>query len=263
VLHLIKTGGAKVEQGGAARIPRDTCSTTLPFRGGGWGWSAGSGGAGRVEQKVEQMRAIQSDRGTIQDIASDTITRTWDRSHGTYIAGRAYADEADHTAAQMEAKWGADRLRLLVGPDLREKFDRQRYLFNQAIWHGDLEAVRQQSMRMVKAWLALDKAASEAGATKLDPQVWEISLEDGSVAAIVPSNEQARLVEPDGRRVSVYTLEEIGRLLAGYPGLAKVKAAFPGATVTQVRRNVSDPLDSIATSDKPLDAELAEDEIPF
>ena len=51
----------------------------------------------------------------------------------------------------MEAKWGCDRLRLLVGPELREKFDRQRYLLNQAIWHGDLEAVRRhlQSIEVV------------------------------------------------------------------------------------------------------------------
>ena len=63
----------------------------------------------------------------------------------------------------MEAKWGCDRLRLLVGPELREKFDRQRYLFNQAIWHGELEAVRREANRMVVAWQTLDRAATAAG----------------------------------------------------------------------------------------------------
>src|ERR1700759_2640415 len=108
--------------------------------------------------------------------------RSWARTHGTYIAGRAYLDGADETAAEMESKWGADRLRLLVGPELREKFDRQRYLLNQAIWHGELEAVRRESGRMISAWLALDRAASAAGKQPLSPQVWEIPLEDGTVA---------------------------------------------------------------------------------
>jgi hypothetical protein len=209
-------------------------------------------------------KAIQSDRGTIQDVASDTITRTWDRSHGTYIAGRAYADEADHTAAQMEQKWGADRLRLLVGPELREKFDRQRYLFNQAIWHGDLEAVRQQSMRMVKAWLALDKAAEAAG-QKADylAKIIEFGMDDGTAVAIVADNAAARLVDARGRKLAVYTADEIKRLLAGFPALARAKQVFPGASITAVRQNIGDPLDKIGTSGKPLDEELAEDEIPW
>lgn len=185
--------------------------------------------------------------------------RSWARSNGTYIAGRAYLDEAGQTAAEMEAKWGADRLRLLVGPELREKFDRQRYLLNQAIWYGELEQVRRESMRMVTAWLVLDKAATAAGKAPLSPQVWEIALGDGSVAAIVPTNDDAHAVNANGlpvvvpgsadhiagRQVAVYTLDEIGRLLTNYPEVAKAKLTFPGATVTAVRRSVDDPLDSI------------------
>ena len=131
--------------------------------------------------------------------------RTWARSHGTYIAGRAWLDEADATAAAMEVKWGVDRLRLLVGLELREKFDRQRYLLNQAIWHGELEDVRRESGRAVKAWLALDAAATEAGATPLDPLVWEVAVgtgDDVHVVAIVPDNAHAHrghCARPQGR----------------------------------------------------------------
>ena len=133
--------------------------------------------------------------------------RTWARSHGTYIAGRAWLDEADATAAQMEAKWGVDRLRLLVRPELREKFDRQRYLLNRAIWHGELEDVRRESLRAVKAWLALDAAATAAGATPLDPQVWEVAVgtgDDAHVAAIVPgqcARPPVIAAGPQGRRL--------------------------------------------------------------
>lgn len=183
---------------------------------------------------------------------------TWARTHGGYIAGRAYLDGADQTACEMEAKWGADRLRLLVGPELREKFDRQRYLLNQAVWHGELESVRRESGRMVKAWQALDAAATAAGKAPLSPLVWEVALADGSVAAIVPSDDHAAAVRAEGRKVAVYTLDELGRFLSAYPDVARARAVFPGAEVTHVSKRVSDPLDAIADTGDALD-----DDIPF
>jgi hypothetical protein len=188
--------------------------------------------------------------------ASGEITRTWANSHGTYLAGRACLDEADAVAIAMERKWGCGRLRLLVPIETREKFDRQRFLLNQALWHGDLEAVRRESGRMVKAWTALDRLADAAGAKPLDRQVLEFTQADGSVVAIVPDNATASLVVADGRRVDVYTVDEIGRLLAGYPGLATVKAAFPGATVVRVNSEVEDPLEAIGDTQDPLDDPL-------
>jgi hypothetical protein len=194
-------------------------------------------------------------------IVGENIPRTmmatensWARSPGTYIAGRAYLDGADETAAEMEAKWGCDRLRLLIGPELREKFDRQRYLLNQAIWHGELEAVRREANRMVSAWLALDCAAAAAGKSPLSPEVWEVPLADGSVAAIVPDDAAAHGVIAEGRKVSVFTLEEIGRLLSNYPDIAKAKLTFPGATVTAVRRSVEDPLKAVHDTTEPLES---------
>lgn len=184
-------------------------------------------------------------------------TRTWCQTPGQHIAGQSFIDEADKLAAAAESKWGCGRLRLLVSPELREKFDRQRYLFNQAIWHGDLEAVRVQSGRMCAAWRALDTAAESAGALKLDPQVMEVVLETGVVAAIVPDNASASLVRAEDRRMDVYTLEEIARLLSGFPALAKIKQSYPGAEVTAVRRSIDDPLDSFVDSGLPID------EIPF
>jgi hypothetical protein len=182
----------------------------------------------------------------------------WSRTNGTYIAGRAYLDEADQTAADMEGKWGAGRLRLLVTPEMREKFDRQRYLLNQAVWHGELKAVRREAMRMVTAWLALDKLAAAAGRKPLEPNVWEIALEDGTVAALVPSPEHGRTLERDGRKMVVYTLDELARILTHWKDVAAVKLAFPGATVEAVRRTIPDPLDAVHDTGADLD-----DEIPF
>lgn len=184
--------------------------------------------------------------------------KSWARSNGTYIAGRAYLDGADQSAAEMEAKWGCDRLRLLVAPELREKFDRQRYLLNQAIYHGDLEAVRRESGRMVKAWEVLDRSAITAGKLPLDLSVWEVAIDGGRVAAIVRDGCEARAVNAEGRQVVVYTLEEVGRLLAAYPAIAQAKATFPGATITEIRRTVDDPLNAIAETLDKLDDELSD-----
>jgi hypothetical protein len=205
--------------------------------------------------------------GKLKAVTPDARSSKWDRTHGTYIAGRAYVDEADHTALQMERKWGIGRLRLLVSPELREKFDRQRYLFNQAIWHGeDVEAVKTQSLRMVKAWLALDKAATDAGHVTLDPATIECRLPDGSVAVIVPDGTPHGSVRADtDRAVTVYEASEIAKLLFGYPGLAKIKNAFPGASVARVGA-IQDPLDrfhdSSASLDDPLE-DIGEQGVPF
>lgn len=182
----------------------------------------------------------------------------WQGSHGMYLAGRSHLDGLDKLASEIEGKWGADRLRLLVSAELREKFDRQRYKTNQAIQHGDLEDVRTEAARMAKAWEVLDRAAEHAGGDPLAPNVWEVALANGSVAAIVPTNDDAKAVIASGRKMAIYTLEEIGRLLSAIPGVAQIKATMPGATVTVIRRNVSDPLLDIHDVDRGLD-----DVIPF
>jgi hypothetical protein len=191
-------------------------------------------------------------------VSPPTPAADWQRSNGTYIAGRAYLDQADLTAAQMDAKWGVDRLRLLVPPDLREKFDRQRYLLNRAINKGELEDVRREAQRMVNAWLTLDRAAFGANASLLSPNVWEVGLPDGSVAAIARNGAEAGAVAASGRKVAFYTLEEIARLLEAFPTLVKAKLEFPGCEVSAAKQTIGDPLDGIHDTTPELD-----DDLPF
>lgn len=174
---------------------------------------------------------------------------SWARTPGTYLAGRSNIDGVDALAHELEKKWGAGRLRLLVDPELREKFDRQRYKLNQAIWHGDLEALRLECSRMINAWRALDRAAEAAGASKLSPLVWETTLDNGAVVAVVRDGAE---VNAEGRHLVVYTLEEVGRILSAYPSIVDVKETFPGATVTKVSP-VEDPLNGLRDSELSLD----------
>jgi len=76
------------------------------------------------------------------------------------------------------------------------------------------------------------------------------------VAAIVQDTAEAHAVVAEGRQVAVYSLDEIGRMLATYPGVLKAKRIWPGATVTRVDKTIGDPLDDVrqaASFDDPLD----------
>ena len=180
-----------------------------------------------------------------QDLRPLGKPHSWAKTNGTWLTGKAHIDGVDAVAIAMEARWGAGRLRLLVPPELRERFDKQRFKFDAAIWHGDLEGVKREASRMITAWQVLARAAEAAGAPILSPEVWEVALADGSVVALVRSPEDAHAVVADGRRVMVYTLAELAIMLEQYQEVTKVKITFPGAEVVQIRRDISDPLDGI------------------
>jgi hypothetical protein len=172
--------------------------------------------------------------------------KSWSNSYGTYLSGQAAIDGADHTAITMEQKWGAGRLRLLVDVSLRERFDKQRFLYNSAVWHGDLAEVQNEARRMTAAWMALDRAAEAAGEVRLHPLVWEVALADGTVVALAKDGAGVHAVgTQSGRRMVVYTLDEIATMLANYREVVTVKEAFPGSTVEAIRRTIGDPLDGI------------------
>ena len=185
------------------------------------------------------IKKTNVDRGVV---VSEYNSVPWMVTPGAYMAGRAALDEADALEVELELKWGRDRLQLLVSTELREKFQRQRYLTNQARWHGQLVDVQREADRMAKAWRALDKAATAAGAPVLDPAIWEVTLEDGTVATLVREPQLANKVLADGRRLNVYTLDEIANMISAFPELVKAKQTFPGAKVEKTKTRVSDPL---------------------
>ena len=180
----------------------------------------------------------------------------WCQTPDLYLAGRAATDGTDELAVQMEAKWGVGRLRLLVSDEWREKFDRQRRLYNEAIDRGSLEEVRHESKRMGAAWRKLDAEASASGKSPLAPEQWEIMNEGGLEVIIIVRDElDAINVARNNRACTVYSLAEVGRILAAYPEIANIKHAFPGAVVTAARRR-TDPVDLAGR-------ENYEDDIPF
>jgi len=141
----------------------------------------------------------------------------------------------DELAASMEQKWGVDRLPRLVEPDLATRFYSQARKFNAAITGGNPADVDVEGQRMINAWTALDAAAVAAGAPPVSPDIWEVSLSDGRVVALVRSREEQHAVARAGRHVDVFSAEEIARLIEGFPDIVKAKHTFPGAEITAVR----------------------------
>ena len=184
--------------------------------------------------------------------------RTWAGETATWLAGRAALDEADALAIELERKWGVGRLRLLVSPELRARFDSQRWKLTQAQWHGSLDDLVREAGRMARAWRALDVAAEAVGAEPLSPQVWELSLSDGRVVAITRSRAEAYHVADDRRFVATYTLDDIAELVEKHGPYFARSRKHDGEKVVPQAREIDDPLDPQGVSEMFL-----EDEIPF
>lgn len=148
---------------------------------------------------------------------------------------QAMVDGLDQAATAMERKWGVGRLRLLVSDFLRAKFDEQKDRLDAALRSGEERFVAAQVEGMRRAWAALDRAADEAGAKPLAPEVWECVLPStGEIISLVRSEEEAHHIARESR---VFTVTEIAILIEALgEGVLAVKQKFPGAAVTGIRR---------------------------
>lgn len=192
----------------------------------------------------------------------------------------AYFDGLEEVRREVEAKWGAGRVELLAGDELRAKWRRQRALWAdayRAAWEApvltrDLLAdVEARTAAMRRGFAALDAAASEAGHRPVAPWVWEVVLKDGTTAALVQTNAEASKVIAEGRYLAVYTLAEIGAVLAVLPeALRLAKQVFPGskfqapATVDRLHAGPWNPDgDEIPFGREPAEEPAPEEELPW
>lgn len=154
---------------------------------------------------------------------------------------QAKLEGVDQIAREMETKWGFGRLPTLVDDDMRAKFHRQARKWDEAMseaWNAKvlsravLDAAIARSEAMKRAWQALDRAAEEGGGRPVAPWVWEATLKDGTVIALVQSDAETGRVIADGRHLQVYTLQEIANLIDAMPSLiGQAKQEFPGVKI--------------------------------
>ncbi len=157
----------------------------------------------------------------------------------------------DATAKAMEAKWGVERLPLLVPAELRAKFEAQRTKCYEALedaWHSDmltrdqLERAKRMVVGMERGWAALDAAATQDSQLPIAAvtTVLETAGHHGRVIAVVASNAEASHVMAEGRAVDVYTMEEIANIVAALPeAITAARRVFPGAQVQPPKRDRS------------------------
>jgi hypothetical protein len=164
---------------------------------------------------------------------------------------KAILDGVDEIARQMERRWGVGRLRLLASDVLRIKFDAQQAKLDAAIATDQETYIRAQADGMRRAWLALDRAATDAGAEPLAPEVWECVLPaTGEVVSIVRTEAEAHHV---ARESEVWTLAEIAVLIARLGDeVRQVKRTFPGSAVVEVRDRDPPPIDWEKGGDPPF-----------
>jgi len=152
---------------------------------------------------------------------------------------KAELQNLDAVAQRMERKWGVNRLQLAVPTEWRIKFERQQAKLDMAL-EGATEAREQlaQLGGMRRAWEKLDEVAEASGAVPAPAEVWEVPLEDGSLAMILHDERDWTKVSEmaKGRQAKVYTLNEIGHMINHYGEVAKVKEVFPGAEVKAIRK---------------------------
>jgi adenylate kinase len=187
----------------------------------------------------------------------------WVSGQAVDLAAREQVEAVDLVAQAMEVKWGVGRLRLAVGLEMREKFDRQRLKFQRALWEGPLETLRQEGRRMITAWHALDRQAEADGVRPSRPDAWEALLPDGSVLVVCRTDRDAaawRQEPEDERACVVWSLEEVARLVRTTAlALTEAKAAWPGAVVVSPRIPAGDAGDGAGDNG----GEAWDDPIPF
>lgn len=146
----------------------------------------------------------------------------------------------DALARDMERKWGSCRLPALVPDELSRKFYSQHRKVSMAIRSGRNADALVEIDKMKTAWRYLDRQADQLGAEPIHPAVWEVALSDGTVVAIVQDEDSAAAVDPQERKMKVYVLSEVARLIEVMPTVIAIKEQWPGAKVITTRTITAD-----------------------
>ncbi|MEY1555309.1 hypothetical protein AB3Y40_06705 [Yoonia sp. R2331] len=166
------------------------------------------------------------------------------RKHYTLAPFNRIADE-------MDRKWGIDRLPELVSVDLARKFGDTMADLNKAITTGTPDEVVAWAGVGVRAYVALDKAAEEAGQPKADQEVWEIEV-DGERIGVMRDDKAWQSIKAARPDLKLITLRESVLAAVAYDMtsgvLDEIKSHFPDASVSSVKP--TDPVNYAAGGDE-------------
>tara|TARA_R110000751_G_scaffold264535_2_gene363608 strand:+ start:4731 stop:5285 length:555 start_codon:yes stop_codon:yes gene_type:complete len=146
----------------------------------------------------------------------------------------------DAAAVDMELKWGIDRIEQLVEPQLAAKFGTAKAQLDQAINDRDPEMVAQKGSAMIRGWNALDTQATSLGARTIADvaEAWSWKHpETGKGYLITKDNASAQAIGRVDKTSTIYTLDEVCRILDSKILVNEIKDVFPGSTVSKETGN--------------------------
>ena len=162
--------------------------------------------------------------------ANATVWRSWSTpscrpspTHNRCLHGRRHlrvaGGRADVHRSRLRPPTGWQRLLLLrrIDPDAllidvgSTTTDLVRILDRRIVAAGRMNAPIREAMR--RAWAALEAGATEAGHAPLAPEVWETRMPDGTVLAVVRTQQEAHALARDSHERKVWTLDEVGRVV--------------------------------------------------
>lgn len=181
--------------------------------------------------------------------------------HEAVLAMADLIATVDQRAADVNRRWGFNRLPHIVPIDLMERFKSQQrkwrlacFEFTQEHFATDLARVRQHGEAMLRAFDKLEQVANETGQVPAAPGVWEFELADGTPIVLVRTSAERAQIERDPP-AQVWDLQEIARVIetmhTAFPPIYAAKDAFPQseliqmATGREVTRLVDDELAEI------------------
>ena len=142
----------------------------------------------------------------------------------------------DTAARNMERRWGVNRMEGLVSPDTAARYGSAIGKLNAAIEANDPAEVAARASVCIRGMAAMDAEATAAGHQPITPQALEVEV-DGKLCAILADGAQWPVYAALRPGVRIYSLREVANALEAYgQTVAAVKDAFPGATVTAVRK---------------------------
>ena len=145
--------------------------------------------------------------------------------------------ELDKIVSDIEARWGIDRIPMLIDQNLRERFDMQLERLNKAIQMDIGVEVKREAEAMGRAWLHVEKIAVANGHKELTGEFWQAAMPDGRVLAITQNFDEQYKVSKQYPDMLVYSVEEVANILSSWEDhktVVMAKNLFLGAEVVRV-----------------------------
>jgi hypothetical protein len=206
---------------------------------------------------------------------------------------RAALISVDQAFWDSEQRWGVGRLERIISPGTLASYRRGWDAYRAALEAGDPDALESIGPKMVKALAVMDTEATATGHKPLAPDTWETGMADGTVLVICRSNAEATATirrqkttmfsaaphggmtvavddrlppdlavtvreQHDGRRLEVWTLAEIARLIEQHGSVAGDRSAkaWEGSPAPTGRQQDEMAAHDHARSGYPLEAPL-------